>query len=77
MIYYTIISLPPNKNPPPYNMTSLPPSKLIVCPSKVIVTIFASEGGVFYEGEIVPPSKLMVNKKSPQRGGFLLAGVSF
>ena len=36
-------------------MTSLPPSKLIVPPSKLIVIIFASEGGGFMRGEIVPP----------------------
>ena len=28
-------------------------------------------------GEIVPPSKLIVNKKSPQRGWFLIRGGSY
>ena len=31
-------------------MTSLPSSELIVPPSEFIVAIFASEGGLFYEG---------------------------
>ena len=56
---------------PPYKMTSLPPSKLIVPPSKLRITRFASEGGYFMRGEIVPPSKLIVKKKSPPRGVFL------
>ena len=61
---------PPLIRTPPYNMTSLPPSTLIVFPSKLIVTIFASEGGYFMRGEIVPPSKLIVNKKLfPPKGG--------
>ena len=55
-------------------MTSLPPSKLIVPPSKSIVTIFASEGGVLMRGEIVPPSKLIVKKESAPKGGFLIRG---
>ena len=42
---------PPNKNPP-YKMTSLPPSKLIVPPSKSIVTICASKGGYFMRGKL-------------------------
>ena len=61
-------------------MTSLPPSRLIAPPSKLIVTVFASEGGgSFLRWEIVPPSKLIVNKESPQgggsyQGGFLIKG---
>ena len=42
--YISLIS-PPNKKPP-YKMTSSPPSELIVPPSKLMVTIFASEGGI-------------------------------
>ena len=64
----------PNKNPPPYKNTLLPPSKLIEPPSKFIVAIFASEGGYFMRGELVPPSKFIVTKKSPPRGGFLSRG---
>ena len=55
-------------------MTSLPPSKLIVPPSKLIVAIFASEGGYFMRGEIVFPSKLIVKKKYSPKGGFLIKG---
>ena len=44
-IISTLIRNPPT--PPLYEMTSLPPSKLIVPQSKLIVTIFASEGGGF------------------------------
>ena len=54
-------------------MTSLPPTKLIAPPSKLIVTIFASEGGYFMRGEIVPPSKL-IGKRNPPKGGVLLRG---
>ena len=42
--YISLIS-PPNKKPP-YKMTSSPLSELIVPPSKLMVTIFASEGGI-------------------------------
>ena len=45
-IYYF---LPLLRDLPTYKMTSLPPSKFIVPPSKLIVTIFDSEG-FFYEG---------------------------
>ena len=73
----TCYNLPPLKEePPPYKMTSLPPSKFIVPLSKFVVTIFASERGFLMRGEIVPPSKLIEKKKSPQ-GGVLIRGVSY
>ena len=58
-------------------MTSLPPSKLIVPPSEFIVTIFASEGGFLMRGVIVPPSKLIVTRKFPPKGGFLIKGGNY
>ena len=76
-IYIHIIFPTPNKNPP-YKMTSLPPSKLIVPPSKLTVTIFASEGGFLMRGVvIVPPSKLIVTRQCPLQGGFLIRGGSY
>ena len=55
-------------------MTSLPPSKCIVPLSKLIITIFACEGGFLMRGVIVPPSKLIVTRKLFPKGGFLLGG---
>ena len=57
-------------------MTSMPLSKLIVPPSKLIVTIFAFEGGVLMRGEIVPPSKSIVKKRFPPKGA-LIKGCSY
>ena len=69
-------NIPPNKNPP-YKVTSLPPSKLIVPLSKLIVTILASVGIYFMREEIVPPSKLIVTTNITPQGGFLIRGGSY
>ena len=58
-------------------MTSLPPSKLIVSPSKLIVTVFASEGGFLMRGEIMPASEFIVTKKFPPKGVLFFLGGSY
>ena len=65
------------KPPPSYKTTSLPLYKLIVPPSKLIVTIFAPKGGFLTRGVIAPPSELIVNIFVPPKGGFLTRGVFF
>ena len=55
-------------------MTSLPLSKLIVPPAQLIATIFASDGGVLMRRVIVPPSKSIVTRQFPPKGGFLIRG---
>ena len=42
-----------------------------------VSVLSTSEVWVFMRGEIVPPSKLIVTKKSPPRGGFSSGGVSY
>ena len=55
-------------------MPSLPPSKLIVPPSKLIVTIFASQGWVLYEGGNRASVKIDSKNKIPAQGGVLIRG---